>query len=80
MTKFALPIVLAQGAYPRRDPNTSERYDRILRYVSGECCASGRLIYPLGFRCDMGLRMRTRTVEAGGAHGHQYPHLLVVVA
>src|SRR5215204_3819343 len=46
---------------------------------SGERCASVRLIHPLRFGCDMGLGMRSWTVEAGRAHGHQYPHTLVTV-
>src|SRR5215212_11789052 len=48
-------------------------------HQSGERCASDWLIHPLRFRCDMGLRMRTRTVEAGRADGHQYSHTLVTV-
>src|SRR5918994_1463486 len=46
---------------------------------SGGKCASVRLIHPLGCGRDMGLRMRSWTVEAGGAHGQQYPHTLVAV-
>src|SRR5215203_1898300 len=46
---------------------------------TGKRRASGRLIHPLWFGCDVGLWMRPRTVEAGGGHGHQYSHLLVAV-
>ena len=37
-------------------------------------------MHPLRQKCDLGLKLRAGVVEAGGAHGHQDPHLHVVVA
>src|SRR5918992_6315671 len=40
----------------------------------------GGPINPLRLRCDLGLRLRTGVVETGGSHGHNNPHLHVMVA
>src|SRR5215210_1858911 len=43
-------------------------------------CSLSWLVHPLGLGCDPGLRVRSRAVEARGAHSHQDPNAHVVVA